>query len=51
MDIAKNTNQNGLVDLRGFLAFYQNIGWIIKNEADPEVYDFLNNVTYVQMEK
>lgn len=47
----KKTNQNGLVDLRGFLALYQNAGWINKDEAGLEVYDFLNHVTYVQMEK
>ena len=51
VDIAKKTNQNGLVDLRGFLALYQNAGWINKDEAGLEVYDFLNHVTYVQMEK
>lgn len=51
VEIAENTNKNGLVDLRGFLALYQNAGWINKDEAGPEVYDFLNNVTYVQMEK
>lgn len=50
VEIAENTNKNGLVDLRGFLALYQKIGWIKKNES-TEVYDFLNNVTYVQMEK
>lgn len=49
VDIAKGTNQNGSVDLRGFLAFYQNLGWI---EDEPkEVYDFLNYVTYTQMER
>lgn len=50
IEIAENTNKNGLVDLRGFLALYQEIGWIKKDES-TEVYDFLNNVTYVQMEK
>lgn len=49
VEIAKSTNKNGLVDLQGFLALYQKDGWI-KNES-KEVYDFLNNVTYVQMEK
>lgn len=51
VEIAKSTNQNGLVDLRGFLALYQKTGWISKEGAGPEVYDFLNYVTYVQMEK
>ena len=50
VEIAENTNKNGWVDLRGFLSLYQKIGWIKKNES-TEVYDFLNNVTYVQMKK
>lgn len=33
------------------MALYQNAGWINKEEAGLEVYDFLNHVTYVQMEK
>lgn len=49
VEIAKSTNQNGLVDLKGFLALYQNVGWI-ENEKQ-EVYDFLNYVTYTQMER
>lgn len=49
VEIAKGTNQNGSVDLRGFLAIYQNLGWIV-NETE-EVYDFLNYVTYTQMER
>lgn len=49
VEIAKSTNQNGLVDLKGFLALYQKIGWI-ENE-EQEVYDFLNYVTYTQMER
>ena len=50
VEIAESTNKNGLVDLRGFLALYQEVGWIKKDESKV-VYDFLNNVTYVQMEK
>lgn len=49
VEIAKGTNQNGSVDLRGFLAFYQNLGWIV--DEPQEVYDFLNYVTYMQMER
>lgn len=49
VEIAKSTNQNGLVDLNGFLALYQKVGWI-ENE-EQEVYDFLNYVTYTQMER
>ena len=46
-EIAKETNQNGFVDLRGFLAFYQNLGWIV--DEPQEIYDFFNYVTYTQM--
>lgn len=49
VEIAKSTNQNGLVDLKGFLVLYQKVGWI-ENE-EQEVYDFLNYVTYTQMER